>query len=415
MNEFSEIQDCAEPPFKVINPERIPVERYYDEGFYQLEKEALWGKSWQMAARLDQIPNIGDFTVYTIFDRSVIVVNTPDGIKVHQNACRHRGVALAKGHGNCKAQGFICPFHGWRWNSEGENTFVYGRHLFSADALDSSELDLPQVRSEIFGGCVFINFDSSAPSFRETIGPLADSLEAHAVSELKAEWWYSTVLPANWKVALEAFMEGYHVMRTHPQLQRANPATFNGLYGQETGGIGLLTNPNMSMRDNIYAHFAQLELVSEGMSGMIHAKEVDIARQLLDIDLPDDPQEAVVAWYTRVNAEITRQLRERGEPVPDLNAVAASHPLHAVELLFPHYMLLPTFSSMSAYRVRPLTAETCTFEIWSLTLKGPNDTWESPREPIVLPFDSQEFPPIPQQDYQNIPEQQIGLHAPDFK
>src|SRR5437879_2967055 len=131
MNDITEIRDSAEPPFKVIDPERIPVERYYDEGFYQLEKEALWGKSWQMAARLDQIPNIGDYTVYKIFDRSVIVVNTARGVKVHQNACRHRGVALAKGHGNCRAQGFICPFHGWRWNSEGENTFVYGRHLFS--------------------------------------------------------------------------------------------------------------------------------------------------------------------------------------------------------------------------------------------------------------------------------------------
>jgi carnitine monooxygenase subunit len=33
----------------------------------------------------------------------------------------------------------------------------------------------------------------------------------------------------------------------------------------------------------------------------------------------------------------------------------------------------------------------------------------------MLPYDSQKFPPIPQQDYSNIPRQQIGLHADGFE
>ena len=42
------------------------------------------------------------------------------------------------------------------------------------------------------------------------------------VDKLRVEWWHSATLPVNWKLAMEAFIEGLHVMRTHPQLQQAN-------------------------------------------------------------------------------------------------------------------------------------------------------------------------------------------------
>lgn len=402
-------------PFAITDPERIPVERYYDAGFYQHECEHLWPHVWQMACRLEQIPNVGDWIEYSNVGKSVIVVRTRDGVKAFHNACRHRGVTLAQGgHGNCQKEGFICPFHGWRWNMDGENTFVYGRHLFSEHQLDSDDLALRPCRVELWGGCAFINFDSDAPSFRECIGPVADRLEAHGADKLRAEWWYATELPANWKVAMEAFMEGYHVMKTHPQLQRATPALYNAMYGSDTGGIGLAANPNLSVRQNIEAQLKHMELLSEGMAGMLHAKEVEIARQLVDVDLPEDPAEAVPMWFGIVQDQITRQLQARGEPIPNLNAVAVSDPVHAVEFIFPHYFLLPFFSSMSSYRIRPTGPESCLFEIWSLTAFPEGQEPEPPMEPIVLPHDSQNFPPIPRQDYSNIPAQQKGLHAEGF-
>ncbi|HEX7856348.1 MAG TPA: aromatic ring-hydroxylating dioxygenase subunit alpha [Sphingobium sp.] len=401
-------------PHAVTHPARIPSKRYYDEEFFRLENERFWPHAWQLAARLDQIPEVGDWTTYQILDKSVVVVRAKDGVKAYHNACRHRGVRLAKGHGNCRKQGFICPFHGWRWNMEGENTFVYGRHMFGDDQLDVESLRLPEVRTEIWGGCVFINFDPEAPSYRETIGPLANSLDAHHVGDLRAEWWYATVLPSNWKVAMEAFMEGYHVMRTHPQLHSALGVMYNALYGQDTGGIGQPVNPNMTARENVAAHIKHLELLSEGMAGMVHRKEVAIAQSLADVELPEDPQAAVMTWYGILNDQLTTQLRARGENVPNLNEVKVSHYIHPIEFLFPHYFLLPMFTSMSAYRIRPLTAETCYFETWSLTHMSPDEPFESPKEPTVLAYDSPDFPPIPQQDYANIPEQQIGLHAGGF-
>ncbi|MBV9996122.1 MAG: Rieske 2Fe-2S domain-containing protein, partial [Caulobacteraceae bacterium] len=79
-------------PFAVTNPEQIPVKRYYDEAFYKLECERLWPRVWQMACRLEEIPNVGDFVEYKILDKSVLVVRTEGGIKAFHNVCRHRGM-----------------------------------------------------------------------------------------------------------------------------------------------------------------------------------------------------------------------------------------------------------------------------------------------------------------------------------
>ena len=407
---------ASQVPFQITDPEKIPTQRYYDEAFYKAEVEHLWPHVWQMACRLEQIQEVGDWIEYSNLGKSVLVVRTKDGVKAYHNACRHRGVPLNEGgHGNCKGKGFICPFHGWRWNMDGENTFVYGKHLFNQDLLGSNELALRPCRVETWGGCAFINFDDDAPSLRETMGPVLDRLSAHGQDGQRAEWWYGTHIPANWKIAMEAFMEGYHVMRTHPQLQRAVPVLYNNMYGHDTGGIGDQVNPDWTKEQNVNAQLRNLELLSEGMAGMVHAKEVEIARQITADMLPDDPEQMLMMWFGAVQQQITEQLRARGENVPDLNAVAVSDPVHAVEFLFPHYFLLPFFTSTSAYRIRPTGPESCFFEIWSLTHFPPGQEPAPVMEPTILPYDSQEFPPIPRQDYSNIPIQQVGLHADGFE
>ncbi len=410
---------AAANPFRVIDPEKIPASRFYDEEFFNLEAEHMWSRTWQMACRLETIPEIGDWVEYTILGKSVIVVNTKDGVKAHHNHCRHRGVPIAGGHGNdrgnCAKTGFICPFHGWRWNMEGDCTFVYGKQLFNQDLLEAEDLKLRSVRCETWGGCAYINLDDNALSYVETMGSALDGLDARGIGNLRAEWWYGTVLPANWKIAMEAFQEGYHVMKTHPQLQQATPVLYNSRYGNDTGGQGPAINPDMSARDNILSQFAQFELLSEGMAGLVHAKELEIARQCLDVELPDDPAVAVPMWFGLVMDEVTKQLRARGENIPDIREAATKYPLDALQFNFPNSFVLVFFSGMTSYRVRPLTPETCLFEIWSLTNFPEGQEPDPVLEPIMLPYDSKEFPKIPQQDYSNIPIQQKGMHSQGFE
>ena len=89
--------------------------------------------------------------------------------------------------------------------------------------------------------------------------------------------------------------------------------------------------------------------------------------------------------------------------------------MFAVEFMFPHFFLLPYLGAMSSYRIRPLTPETCFFEIWSLVLRPEDEPYETPKKPTVLRYDSTDYPPVPRQDYSNLPLQQLGLHAGDFK
>ncbi|WP_298690519.1 aromatic ring-hydroxylating dioxygenase subunit alpha [uncultured Sphingomonas sp.] len=391
-------------PFQITDPERIPAKRYYDPEFFRMENERLWPRVWQMAARLEEIPNVGDYQTYEILGKSIIIVHTKDGVKAFHNTCRHRGLALVEGAGNCGRQGFVCPFHGWRWNTEGENTFVFAPHIFSPEVLDKAEINLIACRMELWGGMAWINLDDDAPALLDCLGPVAERMDVRNVDKLRADWWYGTVLPTNWKLAMEAFMESYHVMKTHPQLHMLAPSP------QYASGIA--ADPGAAAptpREAVYGFYAFLERLSDGMAGLVHADEVKVAAKTKDMPLPDDVPGAIGAFFQQFKTDLHADGQARGLAVPDINAVDASHPHKQVEFIFPHFFLLPFFGSMSSYRIRPLTSETCLFEIWSLAFLP--DDHVSPKEPTMLPFDSEDFPEVPRQDYNNLPRQQRGLHG----
>lgn len=403
----TDVASVAGVPLKITDPELIPAKRYFDETFFKLENERLWPHVWQMACRLEEIPDVGDYTVYNILDHSVLLINTKTGVKAFRNACRHRGVRLAHGPGHCGADGLVCPFHGWRWNAEGENTFVFGRQIFSEELLSRAEIDLAPVKVEFWAGCAFINFDDDAAPLRDALGPVAARMDARHADKLKMDWWYGTVLPTNWKLAVEAFQEGYHTMQTHPQLHRMS-VNGNASFGPDADGLPL--NEGLSPRETVNLHIDHLAKLNEGMAGMVHDTELAVLERLRDMKVPEESGLATQMFYGQAYEEITKDARARGAPIFDLLKVAQEHEFHAVEFMFPHFFLLPMFGAMSSYRIRPLTAETCLFEIWSLVLRPEGEPYDTPSEPTMLSYNSPGFPEIPRQDYFNLPIQQLGLH-----
>jgi len=330
----------------------------------------------------------------------VIVLRTDDmAVRAFQNACRHRGVRVVAGRGSCD-NGFVCPFHGWCYGVDGKNTFVPRRRTFSEHNLQPDDIDLVPVRCEVWGGCAWINFDDDAPPLRPSIEPAATILDAWKVESLRTDWWYACRLPVNWKLAQEAFVEQYHVVETHPQL--VIPARYGGR--EVTDG-----------RAYVEADIHYLRTMSEGMAGMVHANDVRVAEGLRDIELPDDPAAAVVAWNRALNDAVTRWHRDAGADIPDLNELEASGLNEPMGYVFPHYFVLPMYSSASSYRFRPLGPEETVMEIWSLTRFPEGETRETPVPPEPWEHDDPRWPPIPAQDFSNLPRQQRGLHARGFE
>jgi phenylpropionate dioxygenase-like ring-hydroxylating dioxygenase large terminal subunit len=389
-------------PFAVDVADRIRKERYHDAEFYALEAEQLWPRVWQMACRLEEIPNPRDYVSYEILDQSVIVVRGDDmQVRAFHNACRHRGVRLVEGQGTC-TNGFTCPFHGWCYGADGANTFVSRSSTFSEHNLAADEISLQPVLCDTYGGCAWINLDLKAPPLRESIEPFATYMDAWQLEDMHPEWWLSFRLPVNWKLAQEAFMEQYHVLETHPQLR------LPGRYPSK--------NKPFDAKKFLDSELTYLRVMSEGMAGMVHANDVKIAEQLMPkVKLPNDPVEARVAWEREFNAAVVKWHRSKKHVIPDLNQVEADGFTEPMVYCFPHYFILPMYSSASQYRFRPLGPEETLMEIWSLT-RFPAGK-KLPKLPVPEPMahDDPRVPPIPTQDFSNLPKQQLGLHSRSFE
>jgi nitrite reductase/ring-hydroxylating ferredoxin subunit len=384
-------------------PDRARKERYFDADFYRMEAESLWPRVWQMACRLEEIPQARDYAEYEFLDQSIVVLRSDDlGVRAFQNVCRHRGVKLVDGHGTAPG-GFTCPFHGWCYGLDGANTFVPRAKTFAEHNMLPADLDLVPVRCEVWGGCAWINLDAGAPPLRQCIEPFATIMDGWKVESLRTEWWYACRLPVNWKLAEAAFMEQYHVVETHPQL--AIPGMRYSLRADAT----------IEPRAFIEAELQYLRTMSEGMAGMVHANDLRIAENLRDLDLPTDARQAIAAWQRALNDAIVRWHRAEGHVIPDLNELEDRGGAEPMGYCFPHHFVLPMYSSASSYRFRPLGPEETLMEIWSLTRYPEGQERPRPVPPEPWECDDPRWPPIPTQDFSNLPRQQRGLHAKGFE
>jgi phenylpropionate dioxygenase-like ring-hydroxylating dioxygenase large terminal subunit len=276
---------------------------------------------------------------------------------------------------------------------------LVAHHSFAAEFDSGRPITLS---CEVWGGCAWINLDDGAPPLRECIEPFATTLDAWKMESFRFEWWYSFRLPVNWKLAEEAFLEQYHVIETHPQLvipgrfPPRDPTTFDP-------------------RTFVESELHYLHMMSDGMAGMVHADDVAIAEGLRDIELPADPVLAMATWQRTLNEAVVDWHRGRGCEIPDLNELDEAGLNEPMGYCFPHFFVLPMYSSASAYRFRPVGPEETLMEIWSLTRFPKGSTGEKPVPPEPWDYDDPRVPPIPTQDFSNLPRQQRGLHSRSFE
>ena len=391
-------------PFAVELPDRIPKERYYDPGFFQQEVDLLWSRTWQMACRLEEIPQADDFTEYQILDQSVLVVRTGDGgARALQNACRHRGVRVAEGRGTLRERVRVPLPRLVLRPRRHQHLRLEGPDLLRAQPASPATWTSPRCAARCGAGA---RGSTSTPTHRrcgECIEPFATTLDAWKMESLRAEWWYSFRLPVNWKLAEEAFLEQYHVVETHPQLvipgryPPRDPTTFDP-------------------RTFVESELHYLHTMSDGMAGMVHADDVAVAETLRDIELPADPALALATWQRTLNDAVVAWHRDRGCDIPDLNELEEAGLNEPMGYCFPHFFVLPDVLQRLVVPVPPArTRGDPDGDLVADPVPRRGAGGSRPRPPSRGTTTTRGVPPIPIQDFSNLPRQQRGLHARSFE
>ena len=204
----------TEPPAGFPALPDIPAGRYIDQRFFELEKQHIWRKSWLFAAHIDEIPEPGCYMLWENAGQPVIIVHGDDGeIYAHYNTCRHRGAPVVTEKSGKKMR-LTCKYHGWTYTHQGELVSIRDPEDFRD--LDFSCRGLISIRCERFGNLIFVNFDNDCMTLREYLGPIADEWAEFQFDKVRLAARHSFVLDCNWKIAMEANTEVYHVKSIHP-------------------------------------------------------------------------------------------------------------------------------------------------------------------------------------------------------
>jgi phenylpropionate dioxygenase-like ring-hydroxylating dioxygenase large terminal subunit len=189
---------------------------------YERERDAIFGRTWLNVGRVEQLPKVGSYFTreLDVAGTSIVIVRAAkDEIRAFHNICRHRGnklvwqdYPLEETSGTCRQ--FTCKYHGWRYNLEGECTFVQQESEFFD--LDKKDFGLASVHADVWEGFIFVNLDpTNTTTLREYLGKFAKGLEGYPFNKLTQVHKYRAEVGANWKLFVDAFTEFYHAPVLH--------------------------------------------------------------------------------------------------------------------------------------------------------------------------------------------------------
>jgi phenylpropionate dioxygenase-like ring-hydroxylating dioxygenase large terminal subunit len=395
----------SESPAVGLSDADLGVERYFSKAWHNLEVEKVWRKTWQLACRIEEIPNVGDHIVYEIVHDSLIVVRSaPDEIRAYVNSCLHRGTLLRTDGGSVKQ--FRCPFHGWTWNLDGKLINLPGRWDFPH--VDPGKACLPEAKVGVWGGFVFVNFDPDCEPLASYLEILPEHFEAFRLEDRYKAAHVAKIMPCNWKLAMEAFIESYHVPMAHPQVL--------GYYGDENTQYDVWPGVR-----HVNRMLAVQGLPSPSLSGLDHNVTINHIRR----DVPFYGGAPIEAENGRdARAKLAQRAREKiGRATGrDMSALSDSESLDLIEyLLFPNMVPWGGQALPITYRFRPYgdDPERSVMEIMLLFSKGADGahpepatiTWLGLDEPWSNAPELGSAAMVADQDTENLKRIQRGLRA----
>src|SRR5947207_1968393 len=219
---------------------------------YELERKAIFERTWLNVGRVEQIPRKGSYFTRELSAArtSVIVVRDGDGeIRAFHNMCRHRGNKLMwqdypgeETSGTCRQ--FTCKYHGWRYALDGQCTFVQQEPEFFD--LDKADYGLMPVQVDEWEGFIFVILDpDNTVPLRDYLGRFAAGMNGYPFDQMTQVYKYRADVGSNWKLYIDAFAEFYHAPVLHSkqyepdEAQRLMGLGFEGLYYEIDGPHGM--------------------------------------------------------------------------------------------------------------------------------------------------------------------------------
>jgi phenylpropionate dioxygenase-like ring-hydroxylating dioxygenase large terminal subunit len=406
---------------ELADPVVVTNEAFTSEEYFKAEKEKLWPKIWQVVGRVEEIPAVGDYITYDIIDDTILITRSEtDKISAFYNVCAHRGRRLADepcGH----TKQFRCQYHAWKYNLKGEVIHILDESDWNG-AISKEQLKIPEVKVDTWGGWIFVNMDPNCIPLRQYLAPACDILDKFEFDKMRYRWRQWITMDCNWKVAMEAFMEPYHVEGTHPQL------TKYGSYYAWSQALGAHGNdgfkerdPEMNMSENNTvirvasgdARLATAELQEElwrTVNSSTTKTFVDAA-QRLPTDLPEGTPASEVSayWY-----KLAKQMdKDRGVIWPEMTADEMAEAGLAWSI-FPNFSIQHGITFALHYRAlpHPTDPNKCKFFV-GVAERFPEGG--EPKTEWVYAPNKEQWPLVLLQDFSNMVDVQKGMRSRGFR
>ena len=176
----------------VKEAELLPQETYTSEKFWAFEKYAIFSREWLCVAHVNEVPNVGDYLPLTVLNEPVVVVRDEKlNVRVLSAICRHRGHPLVGGvvenphPGRCmNGSRLICPYHNWVYGLDGRLLGAPSMSETTPVSVLRDKTHLPEIRSEIFHGLIFLNFHDDSPPLAPSLAKLDCEFAGYGLEKL---------------------------------------------------------------------------------------------------------------------------------------------------------------------------------------------------------------------------------------
>jgi choline monooxygenase len=249
-----------DPSLPIEQARTIPASWYHDRAIAEAERRSVFGATWQLAARLEQVAAPGDYCTADLAGEPVVVVRGDDGVlRAFSNVCRHRAARVMEQAEGCATR-LRCRYHGWTYDLAGR---LRGTPEFDGVAdFRREDQGLTPLRVATWGPFVWVHLDAEPPTLDQTLEPLTRRIGHLGLAALRWVERREYRLECNWKVFVDNYLDGgYHVNTVHPALagvlDYAHYRTdLDGEISVQTSPIQAVDAPIGSVRSGENAYYA---------------------------------------------------------------------------------------------------------------------------------------------------------------